>query len=806
MFLSQNRNENKLKNRKNKPMKNYKEMLLKENSYEIMNFYLYPYNKNAVLKQGKNISNPFIKEKQKTPSFNIYFSKRSQTWLYHDFATGDRGNCIELVKHLFKLPFKEAIEKIQSDLRNLVSNASFPLSSENKTAEKQNISPIEKLPIRDFSAQELDYWAAYGVINDILKEYNVLAIEENFPFKENRSGNPFKPTFAYKYGNALKIYKPYSIGQRFFFKGTKPENFYFGFEQLPDSGEYIIITGGEKDVLTLKAHGFPAICLNSETALPTESLLKLLKERFDEILVLYDTDITGITKSQQLAKDFSLIRIELPLKEGLKDISDFFKAKYPAKELESLIDSAVKKNETVSLKEKQAPWTNIANSPLIGENIYKNLPLLLQDICMVQKDRRSRDSVLISALATLSGCLPNVFGEYGGRTYFPNFYSFIIAPPASGKGNLGLLRYLLEEIHQSILNESNERYKRYKEEQKLYKDSKCKEDMAEPVKPEYRIFLVPANSSYAAMIAQIDQNKANAIIFDTEADAVGNAFKQEWGNYSEALRKFWQHETVSSLRKQDMKYIDIPEGKVSVILSGTPNQVIAIIKSAEDGLLSRFAFYVFTGDPVWLDVSPEGNKTNLTEHYKQCGKKVKDMYDQFIANPCEIKLTQSQWEQLNTFGDRSLKDVHTFLTEEALSIPKRLGVVLFRITMILTCIRAFETNLTQSEIQCCDEDFQTALALCEVLLEHAKLVYVNLPKVAHTLDPMKQKLYDLLPFGWFTAKEVVEKGKLIRIAQRTASGYVTDFCTKGLIEKGKQGEYFKPPLPSLPSLPGAKVA
>ena len=66
------------------------------------------------------------------------------------------------------------------------------------------------MPIRDFSAQELDYWAAYGITDEILKEYNVLAIEENFPFKENRSGNPFKPTFAYKYGNALKVYKPYS--------------------------------------------------------------------------------------------------------------------------------------------------------------------------------------------------------------------------------------------------------------------------------------------------------------------------------------------------------------------------------------------------------------------------------------------------------------------------------------------------------------------------------------------------------------------------------------------------------------------
>ena len=53
------------------------------------------------------------------------------------------------------------------------------------------------------------------------------------------------------------------------------------------------ITGGEKDVLSLSSHGFNAICLNSETAKVPDDLLTSLRGRFNNIVILYDTDETG---------------------------------------------------------------------------------------------------------------------------------------------------------------------------------------------------------------------------------------------------------------------------------------------------------------------------------------------------------------------------------------------------------------------------------------------------------------------------------------------------------------------------------
>jgi hypothetical protein len=61
---------------------------------------------------GRNISNPFISSKQKTPSFNIYKAKDG-SYIYKDFATNDIGTCISFVQKLKGITLKEAIKYIQ---------------------------------------------------------------------------------------------------------------------------------------------------------------------------------------------------------------------------------------------------------------------------------------------------------------------------------------------------------------------------------------------------------------------------------------------------------------------------------------------------------------------------------------------------------------------------------------------------------------------------------------------------------------------------------------------------------------------
>ncbi len=97
-------------------MESVKDKILSQvDDSDILNYYLASFHDKGRLKKGQNISNPFIyPERQKTPSFNIYPNSKGR-WMYHDFATGEHGDCFELVMKLNRIDFKEALTLIVRD-------------------------------------------------------------------------------------------------------------------------------------------------------------------------------------------------------------------------------------------------------------------------------------------------------------------------------------------------------------------------------------------------------------------------------------------------------------------------------------------------------------------------------------------------------------------------------------------------------------------------------------------------------------------------------------------------------------------
>lgn len=102
----------------------------------------------------------------------------------------------------------------------------------------------------------------------------------------------------------MKLYKPFDEKKyRFQYLGTKDPGYLFGYNQLPENGDYVFLTGGEKDVLSLSAHGFAAFTLNSETANLNQQIVTDLKQRFKNFLILYDNDETGLAQSEALCRE-----------------------------------------------------------------------------------------------------------------------------------------------------------------------------------------------------------------------------------------------------------------------------------------------------------------------------------------------------------------------------------------------------------------------------------------------------------------------------------------------------------------------
>ena len=296
-------------------------------------------------KTGRNFLNPLYEDRK--ASCNVYFDRRNGVYKIKDFGNDDySGDCFFYVGKLKGLDcgngtdFVEILKTINSDLSLGLDSSDYRSHIPHSIPQKSNPAPPEppknkpyNVIQQKFSQKELDFWMQSGITPEVLKQYKAVSLKE---FRsENKDGKPFfytasesEPIFGYMGKRYVKIYRPHSE-IRFLYGGNIGDNYCFGLEQLPAKGDTLFITGGEKDVMTLAAHGFHAICFNSETStIPTEIIYKLTF-RFKHIVLLYDTDKTGIEaaiRHEKALAGYGVKRLLLPIsgEKKDKDITDYF--------------------------------------------------------------------------------------------------------------------------------------------------------------------------------------------------------------------------------------------------------------------------------------------------------------------------------------------------------------------------------------------------------------------------------------------------------------------------------------------------
>lgn len=276
-------------------------------------------------------------------------------FILHDF--GDRswcGDCFAVaakVHGMERSPFSDVIDMINRDLslncQEPFVSSRVPMSEVADWKRKEKSRAIETFTAnyRSFTCSELKYWAQYGIFMETLSKYHVSSVVDIcFKRKDGSSFYLFStkltPCFTYGFaeGRGIKVYRPKS-DVRFMYAGELPRPYVFGIEQLPDHGDTVYVTGGEKDVMSLSAHGFSAISFNSETADIPRAILDVLASRFNKIVLLYDMDETGVRESRRMlwryGDDYALYRMALPLSgtKSEKDISDWFRLGHKAEEL-----------------------------------------------------------------------------------------------------------------------------------------------------------------------------------------------------------------------------------------------------------------------------------------------------------------------------------------------------------------------------------------------------------------------------------------------------------------------------------------
>ena len=382
----------------------------------------------------RNFRNPLYDDRR--ASCNIYLDNKSGCYRMKDFGNDAySGDCFWFAAAMLGLDVRKDFMKVlEAIIRDLQLNIRLERKEYSNTrtiimkAPKAIISQPSNLPKtledkkwyklieQSFGIEELTYWQQYGIDTKTLQRFHVKALTRYESI--SNQGKPFtlvstleEPIFAYCMGKFVKVYRP-KRKLRFLYRGEKVDDYVFGFQQLPSKGDMIFITGGEKDVLSLTAHGFNAICFNSETAQIPENIIEGLQLRFRHIIILYDSDETGMREAKRQTEalaQYKVLSLTLPLQgiKSEKDVSDYFALGNGSEDLKALLSDLFTQMYAQTMMILQSCEIDYDNPPDVSKSVVavNGVPLGTQDnlFCITGGEGTGKSNYIAAILAgTLS--------------------------------------------------------------------------------------------------------------------------------------------------------------------------------------------------------------------------------------------------------------------------------------------------------------------------------------------------------------------------------------------------------------------
>jgi hypothetical protein len=344
----------------------------------------------------------------------------------------------------------------------------------------------------------------------------------------------------------------------------------------------------------------------------------------------------------------------------------------------------------------------------------------------------------------------------------------IVAPAASGKGIMNYGRTLLQAIE------------------------------GQTGKQVY----IPANTSSSALMKMVEVLKGRGIIMATEMDTLTQVLRSAFGKISDIIRCIFEHEAISQLRRKDDEFIEVRDPHISMLLSGTPNQLKPLLNSRENGLMSRFACYVVNStqdfdDHVW-DADIDDGVPQEAVLYDRLSSQLGERYlwMSMAEHECYFYLSPAQRQTIKRMFRSEYDTYSQEFGQMFVSTLKRMPVIMKRIGMILTGLRLDMTKPLPERVVCSDEDFQTMLLMGHKLLMHAAMMYQILPEVKTTEvseiggNVLQKQFFQMLPEN-FSKQDAVKQAQVLGVSVKTINNWLTKYTQSNEILHVAHGLYQK---------------
>ena len=252
----------------------------------------------------ERFNSPLRKDDTPTCSFKKF--DNGTVW-FKDWSGHFQGDCFNVVSFLYTCNFYEACGIIARDFRLIEGNGQGSEFTRKPKEHVENESrEVAQIQVQwgNYNQEDHDYWAQYGIMPETLHAYWVGVVKHgwlNGSLVYSKVQDD--PCYGYFFEEGIyKLYFPNRTKVRFLgnHKGLQ------GYAQLPPKGELLVVTKSLKDVMFLYQMGIAAIAPPSESSILTEEQYEELSDRFDNIVSLYDFDLTGIRSANKMRKVYSI--------------------------------------------------------------------------------------------------------------------------------------------------------------------------------------------------------------------------------------------------------------------------------------------------------------------------------------------------------------------------------------------------------------------------------------------------------------------------------------------------------------------
>jgi hypothetical protein len=383
----------------------------------------------------------------------------------------------------------------------------------------------------------------------------------------------------------------------------------------------------------------------------------------------------------------------------------------------------------------------------VPAEVFDRLPLILKECCNQFTSHSERNTFLLIALVAISGTLPGVKAHYNGDWVESNLYLYLLSAGGEGKGIIKLGILLLSAIQEMLQEETREAFEQYRAKESEYdtlrrafEKNPVGDSPIRPEPPRKSLLIGPGNITKAGLEQIMEQNNGRLTIIESESQTVTDAQQGEHGKYGDITRKSFHHEPITSYRKTNQENISIRFPCLSMINAGTPNQYRKMFPSTDDGSFSRNLVALIPRSRSFHNVF-DRTKRNYHANILRQADTLKRLYsilrarennispDAYAVEPhTEFLFTPDQERHFVELFGRLKRETMEEVSDVLSGTMNRMGLITFRIAMILSTLRAFEASgLTTlpNDIICQQEDYEAAIQIMQACRKNTELVFLN---------------------------------------------------------------------------------